>query len=408
MIYFRAASCLLQGRGRASCALRLFARANAMRREQARRLGVLDSRYRVLDNFWTGGIGHIATIDYVIKLGILEGRSRDETILYFPHYVSIPNRFLLEQWRPHARIIDHANDLPFSESAAIALRFDYLAPSLPDGTTCYFWTLAADTYRRWQAQGRKPLLALAADVQDRARRVLERLGMPDDAWFVALHVREPGSKAYQAGYNAALNANVADFVPAISEITRRGGWVIRMGDQSMVALPQMCNVIDYCHSGLRTDWMDVFVASQCRFFLGTSSGPAYVPPAYGVSCVLTNWWPPAHRPWHAGDIFIPKMCRHTNGRRLTLNEMLKGPVAWSYSSGYLAEKHQIIVEDSASDDILTAVTEMLDRLDGSDRTVGEKRKLHAHVDRIFEAHSASGMAQISSSFLAKYQNELFE
>jgi putative glycosyltransferase (TIGR04372 family) len=405
---FRAALCLLQAVGDAPRALRVFSDINAARRDQVRTLGISEDRYRVLDHFWVGGIGHIATMDYAVKLGMLEGRAREDTIIYVPHYVLAPNRFLLEQWRPYATLIDDLSGLPFPEAAVYPLRFDYLAPTRPDGSTVYFWTLAAETYSRWHAEGRKPLLQLSEEVKSRGWNELRRHGIKDDAWFVALHVREASSKSRQRGLMAALNANVLDFLPAITEITRRGGWVIRMGDPNMAPLPPMPNVFDYCHSDARADWMDIFIASQCRFFLGTSSGPAYVPPAYGVNCVLTNWWPPAHRPWHAGDIFIPKLCRHAGGRRLTLNEMLQVPVGYSFSSGYLAAKHHVVVEDSTPDDIRTAVVEMLDRMDGDERVSAADQALHDRVGRIFEAKDAFGMTHMSTGFLRKYQNDLLE
>src|SRR5262249_17850470 len=74
--YLRAAYCVLQGAGRAREALEMFAHANELRREQAKRLGASKNPYRLLDGFWAGGIGHIAEIDHVVKLGILEGRER--------------------------------------------------------------------------------------------------------------------------------------------------------------------------------------------------------------------------------------------------------------------------------------------------------------------------------------------
>ena len=135
-----------------------------------------------------------------------------------------------------------------------------------------------------------------------------------------------------------MNADVCTYLPAMAEITRRGGFVIRMGDTGMSRLPPLSNVIDYCHSDLRADWMDIFIAARCRFMLGTSSGPAYIPPLYGVPSVLTNWWPPAQRPWHASDIFVPKMlCRVADGRYLSLSETLCEPFSYCHSRSYLAE-----------------------------------------------------------------------
>ncbi len=57
-------------------AMSLFAQANELDQAEAERLGVGKLPYRVLDNVWARHIGHTATIDYVLKLGILEGRDR--------------------------------------------------------------------------------------------------------------------------------------------------------------------------------------------------------------------------------------------------------------------------------------------------------------------------------------------
>src|SRR5262249_51961531 len=234
-VHFIVASvCLFQGLGRHREAMTLLTRANDLSRQQARKLGVRSGRHRILDRFWTGSIGHTATLDYVIKLSMLEGRRRDNIILFIPPEATVANRFLLEQWRPHLTLIENAADLPLSVEAVDALRFDYFAPQTDDGATVFFWELAARTHRRWYGMGRTALLSLPAGIAERGRRALRSWGIPDDAWFVALHVREAGSKPDYADLHRVLNADVMDYLPAIAEITQRGGWVIRMGDPSMV------------------------------------------------------------------------------------------------------------------------------------------------------------------------------
>jgi hypothetical protein len=42
----------------------------------------------------------------------------------------------------------------------------------------------------------------------------------------------------------------------MEEITQRGGWVIRLGDEAMLPLPDMNRVIDYPFSGLKLDEMN--------------------------------------------------------------------------------------------------------------------------------------------------------
>jgi putative glycosyltransferase (TIGR04372 family) len=202
-----------------------------------------------------------------------------------------------------------------------------------------------------------------------------------------------------------LNADIATYSEAIAEITRRGGWVIRMGDPSMKPLPSLPNVIDYCHSDLRADWMDVFLAARCRFMIGTSSGPAYIPPLYGVPSVLTNWWPPAQRPWHASDIFIPKMLRRrADEQYLTLGETLSEPFSYCHSLNYLADHEGILVEDSDPELIRSAVAEMIVRLDGATSVSTKVTELRSRADQIYGAHAAFGMGQLAAGFLRQHRD----
>src|SRR5256885_8476241 len=60
--------------------------------------------------------------------------------------------------------------------------------------------------------------------------------------------------------------------PAVQEITRRGGWVVRLGDPTMEPFPPTPAVIDYAHSRLKSPATDVFLCGACRFFIGVASG----------------------------------------------------------------------------------------------------------------------------------------
>jgi putative glycosyltransferase (TIGR04372 family) len=402
--FFEAAVCLLKGLGQFGKFIACHARANELRHEENRELGVADLPYRVLNNFWSAHFGHTAEMAYVVKLGILEGRKAQDTILYLPVGSTIANPFMLEQWRPFITFVERAEDLPFPQKAVDHLQFAYLAPRLGNGTTVHYWELAARTVRRWHAEKRPPLLNLAPEVEERGRQMLARAGMPRDAWFVTLHVRENGSNPLFQDVLTALNADIQSYVPAINEITRRGGWVIRMGDPSMAKLPTMPHVIDYCHSDLRADWMDVFIAAKCRFFLGTASGPAYVPPAYGVAMVLTNWWPPSQRPWQPTDIFVPKRLRSISGsRNLSISESLSEPYGYCTSAEYLAKAHGVIIEDNDPEDIRLAVVEMFELIDGSAVYSEHDLMLRRQAERLYETGRSYGMANIARDFLRRHE-----
>ena len=399
------AMCLYQGLDRFGDAIGTLAEANERRHEEANRLGLADLPYRVLGRVWASHIGHTAMLDYVIKLGALEGRSPEDTILYVPRDSRVANRFLLEQIATKLRLVEDPEDLPFPGSAVQALQFDLLGPRLPDGRTSYYWNAAGETYTRWENEGRPPLLTLPPETQARGWSALHRAGLPQNAWFVALHVREDMWSGRNPGTHGIRNGDISSYFPAIAEITRRGGWVIRMGDRSMTPLPQLPNVIDYCHTDLRSDWMDIFIVACCRFMVATNSGPAFIPLFYGVPSVLTNWWPAGERPWRSTDIFVPKMLRSlSDGRYLTLSETLREPVCWSYSRRYLAKRAGVSLADSEPKMILGAVEEMLDRLAGKLGPDAELEKLHARTDQIYESNNISGMAPLARDFLRCHED----
>lgn len=403
--YLLAANCLYQGLGRLGDAIALLTQVNQQSLRQAANFGLGDAPFRVLDSVWARHIGHLGIMDYVLKLGVLEGRRREDTILYLPSGSPVANRFLVDQLGEHLRLIENPADLPFPVAALQALHFDLFAPRLPNQSTAFSWDIAGQTLQRWETEVRPPLLKLPLEIADRGWAVLRKMGMPRGAWFVTLHVREGTWDGRSPGMNLARNADIFTYFPAIAEITRRGGWVVRIGDPSMTALPLLANVIDYCHSGIRSDWMDIFLLACCRFMVGTNSGPVLVPQLYDVPVVLTNWWPAGERPWRSGDIFIPKMLRRlADGQHLTLSETLCEPQCWCYSRRYLAERVGVYLEDDDSESILTAVQEMLLRMEGSLSWDPEVAELRSRADRIYRSHGIAGMAQLAAAFLRRHPN----
>jgi putative glycosyltransferase (TIGR04372 family) len=402
--YFVAAICLLVGMGQAKNALALFTRANGLRREKAKIHGLEKSRIRFLEPIWAGSFGHLAQTDYLIKLSILEGRPPAETIIYLPPGSKVANRYLLEQWRPYCCVVEDEPKLPMPLEVLNSLAFDFLAPQLDDGLTVPLWKIAAETYRRWYSEGNGPLLSIPLDIEKRARSTLGSVGIPGDAWFVALHVREATSNEHHSLLHDSLNADISNYIPAIEEIVRRGGWVIRLGDSTMKSLPSMPGVLDYSHSQIRADWMDIYLLAKCRFLLGTSSGPAHVPPIYGTPSVLTNWWPPAQKPWHPQDIFIPKRIRVGAKRLLTLSQTLEEPFGHCNSINYLKSERNATIQDNSSEDIISAVVEMFDQVNNTAHCAEEDIEVRKRADRIYESFDIHGMARLSLSFLRRNPN----
>jgi len=101
------------------------------------------------------------------------------------------------------------------------------------------------------------------------KRECRRMSLPDDAWFVCLHVREGG---WHKDLMDERNASIGNYLEAIREVTSRGGWVVRMGDASMTRLPPMERVIDYPFTPSKSYAMDLYLIAECRAYIGMQSG----------------------------------------------------------------------------------------------------------------------------------------
>jgi putative glycosyltransferase (TIGR04372 family) len=137
-----------------------------------------------------------------------------------------------------------------------------------------------------------------------------------------------------------------------------------MGDPSMKPLPAMDHVIDYVHSDVRSDWMDVFLCSQCRFIIGTSSGLYLISIAFGVPLVQTNYLPWNALFYSSNDLFLPRLLWSLIDKRiLTFTEILSSPLsAGTEQSCY--DRSGVCALANTPEEINDIVVEMLMRLDG--------------------------------------------
>ncbi len=197
---------------------------------------------------------------------------------------------------------------------------------------------------------------------------------------------------------------MAAYAKAVHAIAERGGWVVRIGHEKSPALPPLPNVIDYAHSAHRSPAADLYILGAGRFFIGTSSGPAYVPPLFGIPCVLTNWAPTGQRPFNARDLYILKTYEEparggSAARPLKFAEFLGPPVGYAASS---VEARSLVAVPNTPDEICEVVVEMLDRLDGQSDRGADVALLQARFDAVARASSCIGNAQVGAAFLRRH------
>jgi putative glycosyltransferase (TIGR04372 family) len=211
----------------------------------------------------------------------------------------------------------------------------------------------------WPAQLREQLrISLPANRLRQLESARARLGLPAEAWFACLHVRESG---FHGDSISERNATISNYTLAIAEITKRGGWVVRMGDSSMTPMPPMENVIDYPFGPEKSAQMDIYLISACRVYVGMSSGIFDVAQLLQRPIVLTNmsnWLFPY--PQKQGDLGVFKhIFSKSRNRYLSIQEwMAEG---WSGVSFVEAMQGDYVLHENTPEELRAAVAEFFER-----------------------------------------------
>ena len=111
-------------------------------------------------------------------------------------------------------------------------------------------------------------------------------------------------------------------IKPLNTLQRSGGFVIRVGNSNMKKLIKMKNVIDYAHSDLKSDFMDVyfFLCATSKFSIVTSSGYSAIPASFGVPILHTNQLPTsAVFQCNLQDLYLPKLIKK-NQKKLSITE----------------------------------------------------------------------------------------
>ena len=211
---------------------------------------------------------------------------------------------------------------------------------------------------------------------------LKYLGISSSSWYVCLHIRESGFKK-DIGRREYRNSNILNYMPAIEEIIKAGGTVVRMGDSTMTKLPKMKNLIDYPFTKYKSALMDLYLIKNCRFYIGTESGIMSTSKLFFKDSLITNMvaWVGCTYPFMNRDRGIYKhVYSKLNSRFLTYNEIVLN-TDWGMQNlfGYIDNNYDIV--ENTSTDIKDAVIEYIDCLDSNDFSL-TKKQLEVNKNRV--------------------------
>ena len=191
----------------------------------------------------------------------------------------------------------------------------------------------------------------------KGQKLLKKIGIPKDAWYITLHIREGRG-------NKLFNSNPITYIKAIKEITKRGGYVFRMGDNKMTKLPKIRGLIDYPFTNFKSQFLDIFLASTCRFCIGTSSGFWSIPTFFGKPVLLCNYLP--YLDYYILDeksIFLPKtVINKKTKKNINLKNLFKLPLGCLTTNVQL-DQNKVKIIDNNEEEIYQSTIQMLNLLE---------------------------------------------
>lgn len=360
--------------------------------------------FRILQLTHPERIGHlVGEVDCVLKEALL-GRAPECKGLFLAPDDRVANRHIVRYLDRYLTVIHSPRLCRLLSTAAtlypfVRYRQDMSRYFSAIGETAEF----NEIYSEWG--DRPPLLELGQADRVRGEAALRVLGIPAGAPFVCFHSRDAGYSPADEHLHTYRNAGIETYLPAVEAMVERGLYCVRMGDPSMPGLQPLPKVVDYAHSPIRSDWMDVFLCASCEFFLGSSSGLYLVSTAFGRRSALANL-APMSTALSGGEnqISIPKLLWLEREQRfLSFPETFSSPVAdFRFSSLY--RDAGVTPIDNEPDDIRALALEMLQQVRSPAEYSEEEEELQRRFRAFFRpGHYGFGSrARIGKTFLRKY------
>lgn len=372
---------------------------------------LLSSELLILDTPWTVAIGHFAILDAYLKASILGLVPPKKKVLLardgiYPASgdLHVTNRGILKLF---------SNLIEIADTPETIARYTAMGKSLCQpmtvmkrvGGALEFWPrIATEAQERWEKEKRAPLITVPDEYKQFCRSALAALGVPENAWFVTLHVRDTYEWADDKT-NHARNADIQSYALAVQSVHARGGFVIRLGDRRMPAVSLGNGFIDYAHSPIKSELLDVLLLSQARFHIGTDSGLSILPGIFGVPCAYTNWMPPGTFSWYGNSFYILKELRNFRGEQVKYSEQVRSPLG-SCESMYYLKSHGYTLHDNSAEEIEELVTEMMDWLDGNLQLDPDDIANQAKLDLLVAEQSGYGRCRLGRGYLRRHAHLL--
>ena len=243
-----------------------------------------------------------------------------------------------------------------------------------------------------------------------AKQDLLRMGISEKDKYVLLINRGqryldealPGNM--DLSHNSFRNSSINDFIPAAEMLTAKGNIVVRMGHLvSDLMKTTNSKIIEYDHRGFRTELLDIYLAANCRYGIGSDTGYLAVPGwNFRRPLIYVNFSQLEYLlPWLPSWLFsFKKYWLKSEKRFMKVREMLESG-AGRFDSYKQYEKNGIELISNTPQEIRDVVDEMEKRLNGTWQDNEDDDELQRRFWTYFKSSDRHGIvrSRIGAKFL---------
>lgn len=182
--------------------------------------------------------------------------------------------------------------------------------------------------------------------------------------YVLFHTRDGEYLNETSSYHDYRNSFFETFVSSIKYLSQKNVKSLRFGVSKFAIRDLDINYIDYAKD-FRTDFLDVYLVSKARYFVGSTSGAYSLSFYFGTPTIITNAIPINFIYTKENDIFLSKkLYNRITGEQLTLEYILKNKIFYTRTDEYVNNNIKIV--DNTEKEIYEACKEMELQLGGED------------------------------------------
>ena len=250
---------------------------------------------------------------------------------------------------------------------------------------------------------------------------LRQFGLVPFGNFVCLNVRDNSylgkKRTDEKNFkHTTRNSDISSYQKSANYLAERGYTVFRMGvivKEPLVS--KHSRVIDYATNEMRTEFLGIYLGAHCGFCISTCSGWDEIPKMFKRPLLFTNISPIIEINEITRPVLIyPKqLIDLKTDQLLTLKVALDRSLA-NISNSYHLQQNGVGVVDLTSDELVEAVSEMAQRVEGTFVETQEQKQMQAKLKHILSTHPKLQpspnyfpiRAQFASCFLSRYPNFL--